>query len=288
MNGREKTRGEREIDFTGDPTARLPFDVALIVKPEQVEVKALPGSMRTAILTLQNPTTQPVRVATRAAFPSELQGVALGTVKGDEFACSSWMRVEPATLELPGNSRQNIKVTLIPPKGQALQPNCYANIDLKVTTPDGQSVGDLQVPVWVQTTATADLEPAIKPGLLTITQEQGDLYAVTALFENVGNVHFMPEVAIKLLTAAGRPVQIKQIDSDISRVLPLGRPHYTGALDFSTVNPGAYIIWAILTTGGTQVNSSLPIRIEMNGEQKVITVIKEEPTAPPPATAKPG
>jgi len=282
MNGREKTRGEREIDFVGDPTAKLPFDVPLIVTPAQLDVKTLPGSLRTVIVTLENPTAQAVQVAAWAAFPPELKGVALGNVRGDEFDCSAWMRVDPATVELPGNSRQNIKITFLPPKGKVLQPNCYANIDMKVITPDGQTVGALSVPVWAQTSAEADLEPAIQKRLLTISQEDGDMYAVNALFENIGNVHFLPEVSIRLLTQSGRAIQVNKLDTNITRVLPLGRPQYTGALDFSTVNPGAYVIWAMLTAGGKQVNSSLPIKVELDGEQKVITVIKEEPATPEP------
>jgi|GEM_PF-2004621 len=283
MNGREKTRGEREIDFIGDPTAKLPFDVALIVNPTQLDVKTLPGGLRTAIITLQNPTAQTVQVAARAAFPPELKGVALGNVRGDEFDCSAWMRVDPPMVELRGNSRQNIKVTFMPPRGKELQPNCYANIEMKVVTTDGQSVGDISVPVWAQTSAVEDLEPAIHEGLLTISREEGDIYAVNAQFENIGNVHFLPEVSIKLLTQAGRPVQIDKLDTDITRVLPLGRPQYTGALDFSTVAPGTYLVLATLTAGGKQVNSSLPIRVELDGEQKVITVIKEEPANPEPS-----
>ena len=277
VGGRLKGRLEREIDFEGDPTiSTLAADVPLMLQPPTVSMKAVPASTRSAVLTVQNPSAEAVRVACGLAVPPGLTGVAMGSVTGNDFTCAEWTEVYPASFTLAAGGQRNIRITVKFPHTESPQANYYADLHLKASYPDGQSGGETQAMIWVQN-PKAESEATGQPISLMIAEEQEDKYAVTAQFGNVGNVHFTPTAAAALATPIGSVVAREELETTAGRVLPLGTPRFSGVIDFADVPPGGYILTATMKYADKETSKKLPIRVEMVEGRKVVTVIEKMP-----------
>ncbi|MCK4323591.1 MAG: hypothetical protein KAW89_03605, partial [Armatimonadetes bacterium] len=203
VGGRPKVRINKEIDFEGDPTiTTVAADVPLMLQPPTMTIQAVPGSRRSTVLTVQNPTEETVKVACGVAVPPGLRGVAMGSITGDDFTCAPWTEVNPQTFTIRGGGQRNIRITVKFPHMENAQPNYYADLHLQATYPDGQSAGAMKAMIWVQN-AKAESEPQAQAMSLNLAQQEEDKYSVTAQFGNVGNVHFTPAATATVATGIG-------------------------------------------------------------------------------------
>ncbi len=277
VGGRSKGRINKEIHFDGDPSiTTVAADVPLMLQPPTLSMKAVPGSRRSAVLTVQNPSAEALRVACGVAVPPGLTGVAMGSVTGNDFTCAQWTEVSPELFALPAGGQRNIRITVRFPQTESPQANYYADLHLKASYPDGQSAGETQAMIWVQN-PKAESEATGQPITLMIAEEQEDKYAVTAQFGNVGNVHFTPTATAALATAIGSVVAQQQLETTAGWVLPLGTPRFSGVIDFADVPPGGYILTATMKYADKETSKKLPIRVEMAEGRKVVTVIEKIP-----------
>jgi len=277
VGGRLKGRLEREIDFEGDPTiTTVPADVPLMLQPPTVSMKAVPGSTRSAVLAVQNPSEETVKVACAVAVPAGLKGVAMASITGNDFTCAPWTEVNPENFTIRGGGQRNMRITVKFPDIQNAQPSYYAYLHLQAGYPDGQSAGATKAMIWVQN-PKVELHPQAQGIRLNIAQQEEDRYSVTAQFGNVGNVHFTPTATAALATPIGSLVAREELETTAGWVLPLGTPRFSGVIDFADVPPGVYLLTATMKYGEKQTSKKLPIRVEVVEGRKVVTVIEEVP-----------
>ena len=200
----------------------------------------------------------------------------MGSITGDDFTCAPWTEVNPQAFTIRGGGQRNIRITVKFPHIENAQPNYYADLHLQATYPDGQSAGATKAMIWVQN-PKAESEPQAQAMSLNLAQQEEDKYSVTAQFGNVGNVHFTPTATATVATAIGSVVARAELETTARIVLPLGTPQFSGVLDFSKVEPGDYLLTAAMQYGEEQqATKALPIKVTVEEERKIVTVI--EPT----------
>ena len=275
VDGLRTARMSKETDFEGDPSvATVPTDVPLMLDPPALTIKAVPGSRRTAVVTVQNPSDDALRVACEVQVPPGLSGVAMGSITGEDFTCAPWTEVVPQSFTLGATGQRNIRLTVNFARVENPKPNYYADLSLTTSYLDHQSAGKTQAMVVVQN-PTAQSQLKAQPVGLTIAQQEGDRYAVTARFANIGNVHFTPSASARVVSPIGEVVAKAKLETTAGIVLPLGTPRFSGAIDFGNVKPGVYILVATMEYGGEEVSTKLPVRVETKEHRKLVTVLEK-------------
>jgi len=274
QGGRVKSSVEREVAFVGDPgVTGIAADVPLIIEPLEITASGVPGGQRSAVLMVKNPTDEPVTVACRAETPATLAGVNLGAISGDSFSCAAWTTLSAGELTLNPGERRNLRVQLnYPAAPTAPRPCYYADLRLTTTYADGQGAGTAVVPITFQDTAQA-ATPRAQIERVSLAQQEGDKYTVTAKVANIGNVHLTPLVTATLHGTAGDAVGMQPLQSSTERLLPLATPQYTGALDFATVAPGNYLLTVTMRYADKEeTKQQLSITVTDTAQGKQVTV----------------
>lgn len=275
VDGRQIRPLVKEIDFVGDPTVtEVAADIPLILDSSILSIKAVPGSVRTSVIKVWNPSEEAVNVSVVAEVPESLRGVSLGELKGDDLTCAEWVEVAPKNFTLRPGGRQNIRVIARLPKNLEMHANYYAALGLRAVYADGQSAGETRSLVCVQN-AKMEARPVAQAMKVSLAAEEGSKYIVRARFANVGNIHFTPRCKATVTKADGAPVLETALSGQTDVMLPLGTGHFSGILDFSRVEAGVYRLTALIDCGGETkpVSKILPIRVSVEEGQKVVTAI---------------
>ncbi len=285
VDGRRIRPLEKEIEFVGDPSVtKVAVDTPLILEPPILSVSAVPGANRTAVIRVENASEDPVIIEAAASIPPVLQCVALGDLKGDDLSCAGWVKVMPEKFTLRGAGRQNIGVIIKMPKAESSHPNYYGLLSLRATYPDGQSAGQTTTLICVQN-KMAEANAAAQVMKLTLAADELSKYIVHAKFGNIGNVHYTPKTTAAVTTAIGATVTQTALSGETGLMLPLETRDFSGVLDFSRVDPGTYILKAVLEyDGGGAVNKEMPISVSVDeDQQRLVEIIKPGEKEPEPA-----
>ncbi len=284
VNGRSKTRMEKEVEFAGDPAlTTIAADVTLDITPDEIVIKGVPGNRQMSVLSVKNISDEAVQIACAAAIPPELRGVAMGAVTGDDFVCAGWVQISPASLTLPAGQRRNFKMEVAIPAQGVTQPNYYAHLIILASYPDGQSAGETTKMIWVQN-RKAQSEAKAEPIKMTVAWQEEDKHVITAQFGNVGNIDFSPAGYATLATPVGAVVTSVELETAMERVLPLGTPTFSAVIDMAKVEPGFYLLTSTMQYAGKETETTLPIQVEEKEGRKIVTVVEKIPEQPQPST----
>lgn len=278
LDGRRTRTLTAEVDFEGDPTVTdVAGDVALGFTPPSVEVQAVPGSVRSVALLVQNPSREPLEVRCGVATPDRLQGVMMGETKGEDFSCAPWTQVTPSEFTLAPGGQRNLRVMVSFPPGDGAKANHYADLEFAARHTDGESAGTQRVRVRVQNRA-ATPSPLAQGISLTTAEDEESKYAVLAQFGNFGDMHFTASCQALLTTLPGVPVVSAAMEPESTMVLPLGTPQFSGVLNLSGVPAGTYYVQATLRSSDGEVSARqrIPVRVEVEDERRTMEVISPE------------
>jgi hypothetical protein len=278
VDGRQKASLEKEVDFHGDPTVQTALaDVALGLAPHLIEVKAMPGSTRSMVVQVHNPGEDALHVRCTAVLPPEMDGVAMGDIVGESFSCAPWVEILPASFTLPAGGRQNLRLIVTVPTSATYRASYYAQLMVRASYLNGQSAGDAQSLVWLRNHKVLPVPDAVPMGV-TLSNQGGNSYAVSARYANVGDSHFTPTAVASVTTTTGDVVVGVALETTARTVLPLGTPQFSGVFDSSNIKPGEYLLTAAMDYGVRQkCIQSLPISIVSKGTSRLVTVMERSP-----------
>lgn len=279
---------EKVIEFAGDPdVAGLVDDVTLSIDPPETTVVAGPGSRRSVLIGLTNPSEASIDLSFRAAMPSSLMGVAMGDVQGPDLSAAEWTAVSPPSLTLRPGGQRSVRVVVDAPRDTTARPSRYAIIEVDAKYADGHEVSRQAVMVIVRDgTLQPELRALAMP--LSIAHESGNKYAITAKFGNVGSKEFRGQATAYLRGAMGPSPCETGMTGPTDLILPLGTPQYSGVLDFGAAAAGVYRLCAALEYGASQpAVAALTVRVTDEDKRKVVTVLQDQDLpaeGQPPAT----
>ena len=207
----------------------------------------------------------------------------MGTLKGDQLSAADWTTVTPNSVTIAAHQERKIRITVAMP-AEANRTYYYAVVTATMTK-NGEAAGTTKVLVAAHTksgVAVASMHPAAK---LTVGHDKGSSYSLSAAFANDGEMHLKPHVTFSISDTAGLN-QLKSIDSDseVGTVLPLSIARFSGALDASTLKPGAYAVTATCTYGdGKKVTSTAAMKVTKTAAGASVEMIQTATAAPAPA-----
>jgi hypothetical protein len=248
----------KELTFSGDPRVRGPVKGtgALDLDPMEVIVECGPGQTRFSSLLVVNAYEEAVDVTVSVGLPDQMVDRATDTLRGDQFDCSSWLKVDPLSFRLEGKQRFNLKILSEMP-ADATNPTYYAMIRLHARhVADGQEAGrtDSRICIVNKKIPGNILIQGFPMRLAELTPSR---YSVVAQFGNYGSTHVQPSCRA-FLTAIPSNEVIKtfNLSNDVlsqgGLLLPLETRNFRGVMDVSGVADGSYRLTAILMNGRDQ------------------------------------
>lgn len=280
VDGRRVKVLEKEIDFVGDPSiTKVASDVALRIEPSEVTIESPPGGTRTSVIRVQNYSDEAVNVRTSLTIPPGLYGVTFGDLLGDELDCSGWVELMPEKFTLRRRGRLNIGIKTRMPKTSKMHACYYALLGLHATYPDGQNAGVKTAYICVAN-SQVKATPAAQPVKINFAQMEGSRYLAVASFGNFGDTHFMPRCTAAVTNLMGVPMgsgKILLTSSKSGLMLPFEFRSFSGAFDLSDYPAGVYRVEATLEYApGEVVTNQIPIRVSLEGDQRVVELIQPE------------
>jgi hypothetical protein len=280
VDGRRVKVIEEEIDFVGDPTiAKVASDVALYVEPSEVIIESPPGATRTSLIRVRNESDDTINVRTSLTIPPGLYGVTWGDLLGDELDCSGWVKLMPEKFTLRRGGRMGIRITTNMPNTSNMHACYYGLLSLHATYSDGQNAG---VKTAYICAANSQIEaiPVAQPVRLNFAHMEGSRYLVIASFGNFGNTHFTPRCTAAITNLMGVPMDRGQMlltSSKTGLMLPIEFRNFSGAFDLSDYLADTYFVTATLEYApGQVVTNQIPIRVSIEGDQRVVELIQPE------------
>ena len=201
VNGR-RAHMEKIVQFVGDPAATVAYDATLLLKPSAIDMKVVPGATRTTILSIENTSSDPVKIEMRARTPRGLLGVQMGDLVGTDLSAEPWTKIEPSSFTLRGNGHQNVRVVSTVPETGVTYPNYYADLVLDGKYADGQSAGETSSTIHLDNAAIKSVPDG---AIERVSMSEGDnsKFIAQLRFANIGNVDFTPSADVSVLTAQG-------------------------------------------------------------------------------------
>lgn len=271
---------EKELSFVGDPTIqKVASDVALAVTPAEAVVKGLlPGATRTTVVRVRNDSDETVNVKAHLSVPPLLHGAIFGDLIGDELDCSGWLKMMPEQFKLRRGGRQNIRVTAKMPKDSNKHACYYALLSLNATYPDGQNAGVKTSYICVLNNSVEAI-PIAQPARLTVSATEESRYIIIAKFANYGNIHYTPRCNATITTltgfAVGKPILLSS--SSVGAMLPIESRSFSGVADLKDYSAGVYNVIATITYApGEETTYQIPIRVSIEGNQRIVETIQPE------------
>lgn len=267
VDGRRIPPIENEVEFVGDPTAdALAYDTALVLSPDMVAVKILPGATRTTVIKVENPGTDPVSVEMAAATPPTLAGMAMGELLGAELSAEPWTEIIPKQFTLRPGGRQNVRVISRVPQEGVDHANYYGDLVVKGAYKDGQSAGESRSTIHLAYRGLPDeVNAVVEQVSLSEGESPMDFFAQVRL-TNIGNVHIDPSAKLLVLNPQGGLVRSINLSADPGALLPLGRRIFGGELNLEKLQPGYYALQAVVALdAGKEARGRQIIQVAMDG-----------------------
>ncbi|HYG75125.1 MAG TPA: hypothetical protein VEK08_08990 [Planctomycetota bacterium] len=277
VDGRMLSPVEREISFSGDPSAtKVAVDTALTLNPSEICIAGIPGATRTTLLSVENSADHPVSIETRAFLPPPMRGMSMGDLTGESLSCAGWIQVLPERFTLGARAKQNVRIIASMPKTETTHAAYYGTVSLQASYLDGQSAGQTTSLVSVRN-KHAEVKPSALAVRMSIAATESGGYAVQARFSNAGNIHVLPSARVTVTSLTGRTEIKTALEGDQGQMLPLESRDFSRLMDFEKVPPGSYILKAELGTA-TEVlaSQSLPIVVSVADGKCIVNVITDE------------
>lgn len=288
IDGRKGTAIAKELEFVGDPTAeRAPTDAPIDLVPEDLEIKTFPGATRSSFMEVINASDETISLQALFGLPQALSQAATTSFKGQDLACSDWLRVEPQKFSLNSFEKKRIRIIAETPETAGKYPWHYAVLGLYAHYPDGQMAGltttNVCVGVGDSRSGTVQSEIAVRPGNLLIRDwdPANSQFLVVVDYTNYGEVHFTPlkcraGLAITSGTMAGAVRASTTLSCDERGVmLPLTNRKYSGIIDLSSVPEGIYRLEANMEYAKDKsVNKQISIQVSLNGEMRLVRTVQ--------------
>jgi hypothetical protein len=279
VDGRPLPRFERIIDFEGDPEAdAVAFDTTLMLEPLELDIEAVPGGARNEMLSVTNPSDQPIDVAIALQTPESLEGVGMGERMGEEFSAADWSEALPSEFTLrPGQSRNVRVMSRMPREGMDL-PIYYADIVLAGSYEDGQSAGETTSRLRVRQPEAEAAPGGVFDRMGVSVGEEPSSYIVQGRFANTGNVDIALRPDVQLINATGEVVRSWPMGDGEVRLLPLELRDFGGEIDIGDVAPGDYTLRLLAESNGTRLADRLmqvTIAEEEDGEARTLDIVNE-------------
>lgn len=280
VDGRRVRAIEKEIDFVGDPAiSKVASDVALRVTPSNVAIESLPGATRTSMIRVHNDSDDTVNVRTSLAIPPRLYGVTFGDFFGEELDCSGWVELMPEKFTLRRGGRQNIRIRTSMPQTANMIACYYGLLSLHATYADGQNAGVKTAYISVAN-STVEALPVAHPIRLNFAHMEESRYFIVTSFGNFGNIHFTPRCSAAITNLMGVDMgkgKMLLTSSASGLMLPLESRSFSGAFDLSDYPADMYLVTATLEYApGEVMTNQLPIRVSIEGDQRVVELIQPE------------
>jgi hypothetical protein len=279
VDGRRVRVVEKELSFVGDPTIqKVASDVALAVTPAEAVLKSLPGATRTTVVRVRNDSDETVNVKAHLSIPPLLYGAVFGDLIGNELDCSGWLKMMPEQFQLRRGGRQNIQVIAKMPKDSNKHACYYALLSLNATYPDGQNAGVKTSYICVLNN-TVEAVPIVQPLRLTISATEESRHIIVARLVNYGNIHYTPRCSATITELTGLPIgrPILLSSSSVGAMLPLEFRGFSGVIDLKDYSAGIYNVIATITyASGEETTYQIPIRVSIEGNQRIVETIQPE------------
>jgi hypothetical protein len=282
VDGRRVKIVEDEIDFVGDPSVtKVASDVALRVEPSEVTIESLPGATRTSLIRVQNDSDDTVNVRTSLTIPPGLYGVTFGDLLGDELDCSGWVNLMPEKFELRRGGRKNLRITTSMPETPNMHACYYGLLSLHATYSDGQNAGVKTAYICVANRQAQDgAIPVAQLVKLNFAHMEESRYLAIASFGNFGTTHFTPRCTAAVTNLMGVPMgsgEMLLTSGKSGMMLPLEFRSFSGAFDLSDYPADMYWVRAALEYApGEVATDRIPIRVSIEGDQRVVELIQPE------------
>jgi len=219
------------------------------------------------------------QVRTSLAIPPSLYGVTFGDLLGDELDCSGWVELMPEKFTLRRGGRQNIRIKTSMPKTSNMHAGYYGLLSLYATYPDGQNAGVKTAYICV-TNSAVEAVPVAQPVRLNFAHMEESRYLVVASFGNFGNIHFTPRCTAAVINLMGVSMgrgKMLLTSSKSGLMLPLEFRSFSGVFDLSDYPAETYFVTATLEYAtGEVVTDRIPIRVSIEGDQRVVELIQPE------------
>jgi len=285
VDGQRTRRVEKEIDFVGDPTvSRAAADAPLDVRPVDLEIENLPGAKRMAMLKVYNGADETVNVRLGVGLPGYVQNAVYQGVKGVDLDCSSWLTVEPQQFTLRGEGgMQPVTITATMPEDATQFPAYYSVLGLWASYPDGQNAGVTTTKICVQN-RNQQTAPQARATRLIPTAISESKYLIAASFFNSGIAHFDPikcKAAVTMGSDTIARVSTLLSSSERGVMLPFENRNFSGIIDFATLPAETYRLSVALEYApGAWATKQIAIRVNLEGEKRVIDVVGTEEELP--------
>ncbi len=288
VGGRLRERRSDVLDFVGDATVTdVHADVSLVIEPGELVLEGVPGGRRSTILSVTNTGEAPVKLTTTCATPAGLEGHAIGERRGTEFTCAGWVRATPSELELPAGGQRNLRIELDMPAEVPSLPLFYGTLLVVATHTDGTAAGAAQASIVVRNQRLQP-EPSAHPAGIEPTLGADGRLSVTAQFANTGTVHWVPSATLELLNTRGQIVRRADMEGGGTRILPLGLPRFGGVLPLDGIEPGTYVLRAVMRYAEASAASECRIRLLTDSVGALaLEIVAEAEQAPPPTVDPP-
>jgi hypothetical protein len=270
------TPSSSETSFTGDPNVKdIASNVDLKVDPSEEDVDAVPGTTRSELVKLTNPGDATIVVSGTVAEPTGLQGIAMGTDKGDDFSAASWVRVA-GPVSIPGGAERGTRILVaLPPSLD--KPYYYAEIHWSALGPDGEQLGTTTSLVSIHTKGGAAVPKLIQLAPIHLSSLGGGKYALQFTVGNAGNVHLDPLATGRVTDSFGvNGVENLDLTREKGPLLPLGSTRFSAVVDANQIKPGKYILEIGVSAGKAGLSASLPVSIARQGKNVTIQPIEDK------------
>lgn len=278
VDGRRVKPLEKIIEFDGDPAITdAATDAAIELSPREITIETMAGATRNSVMQLTNASESGViEVYASLEMPEALKGGSLGELRSEELTCPQWLTVRPNRFTLRPGGRQNIKIIAKVPKSEMKYANYYARLKLQSRYANGQSAGNNSALICVNNKELKS-RAAGQIMKLSLSAEKPSKYIITALFGNVGNIHFEPKCRAVIRNAEGKIRAKTDLKGNFDPMFPLEIRGFSEVADFSVFEAGLYYVEAIMNFGpGNVVSASLPVRVSVENREKIVEIVAPE------------
>jgi len=249
-----------------------------------IEVENLPGAKRTTMVKIYNAADETVNVSLGMGLPGYIQNAVYQGVKGIDLDCSQWLTIEPQQFTLRGEGgMQPVTITAAMPEDATQFPCYYSVLGLWAAYPDGQNAGVTTAKICV-TNKNQQGSPAARATRLIPTALSESKYLIAASFFNSGISHLTP-IKCKAAVTIGAdtiPRASTLLNSNERGVmLPFESRNFSGVIDFANLPAETYRLSAAMEyTQGVWATKQIAIRVNLEGEKRVIDVVGTEEELP--------
>ena len=248
------------------------IDIPLDLDPREITIFTKPGSRSYEDLKIHNAADEPIEIIPTLVMPEYFKQT-VNNVLLQNLSAVDWLSIQPETLELDSYDTRNLRITARMPEDALRFSSYYSLLELKVVYPNGETAGTLPVKICVSN-ENASSEPEVTcTGVELIEQnvETGE-YLVNAEFLNNSPVHINPEKSRAVIAYDDGYARTGALmtSPDSGMLLPYKGRIYTGTIDISSLDPGAYALEVMmLYTPERRITKQIAIRIIEEDNHKI-------------------